>query len=333
MHDREDEVPMNLLKIMRMLRSYQATDPRDKVYAALNLASDQQVGKIRIDYSPMNSPEDVYVDVAKYFLEEYKTLDWMDPVAFRCLHDLPSGVPDWSINNWLGPLEKYKRFGNETSGSFYCAAGRYTVLYDEQGNVKAPGVVHGTKLHLQGVLIDRIESVGDAVREHGLEMQLSWYQLITDASSPYPFTGESKQEAFQRILTGDTMIATNGDPIRHPDLNLCLPIDFGHKPIRIANPLPITPPHNPYGQIFLASSMTGKRQFAVTRSGYMGLVPDGARAGDWVCMLLGGKVLYVLREAESNQYRMAGECYMHGLMDGQSLDMLRSGGVRKIIVL
>jgi hypothetical protein len=52
--------------------------------------------------------------------------------------------------------------------------------------------------------------------------------------------------------------------------------------------------------------------------------------GDVVWALAGGQVLYMLRPVENvlNKYRFIGECYAHGLMDGEVARWLRIGEAR-----
>lgn len=66
------------------------------------------------------------------------------------------------------------------------------------------------------------------------------------------------------------------------------------------------------------------RRFATTRGGYMGLVRKDVAVGDEVFVLLGGEVLYVLRP-ERDHYLFVGECYLHGLMDGEAMRWLEDG--------
>ena len=69
---------------------------------------------------------------------------------------------------------------------------------------------------------------------------------------------------------------------------------------------------------------------------YMGLAPPTAREGDIVVVLYGGNVPYIMRRAEDKDYMLrdeisggdalkawqfVGEAYVHGLMDGQALDI------------
>ncbi|KAF2181337.1 hypothetical protein K469DRAFT_589960, partial [Zopfia rhizophila CBS 207.26] len=63
------------------------------------------------------------------------------------------------------------------------------------------------------------------------------------------------------------------------------------------------------------------RLFFITVNGYMGLGPRNAREGDLICCFYGGPMLYVLRRTEDAEesYRIIGDCYVHGLMNGESL--------------
>ncbi|KAK1752662.1 heterokaryon incompatibility protein-domain-containing protein [Echria macrotheca] len=72
--------------------------------------------------------------------------------------------------------------------------------------------------------------------------------------------------------------------------------------------------------------------FCVTENGFMGRVPVGTRVGDQVVVLLGAKVPFVLRKYEDcDGFYLIGECYVHGVMDGELLEDLdeakkRQGG-------
>ncbi len=74
------------------------------------------------------------------------------------------------------------------------------------------------------------------------------------------------------------------------------------------------------------------RRLATTRKGYLGVVPAGARSGDVVAILGGSEMVVILRTADedlqSNLYRVVGLAYIHGLMDGEIIGMVRAGKVR-----
>lgn len=66
------------------------------------------------------------------------------------------------------------------------------------------------------------------------------------------------------------------------------------------------------------------RRFCVTAEGRIGLVPHNALAGDLVVVLHGAQVPFVIRPSAATggrQYELVGECYVHGLMDGEALNL------------
>lgn len=75
------------------------------------------------------------------------------------------------------------------------------------------------------------------------------------------------------------------------------------------------------------------RRFCITQRGLMALVPPGARIGDKVAVFHGAQVPCVLRRVDAkqsgNMYRLVGEGYFHGVMDGEALKF----GQEEIITL
>ncbi|KAK3381247.1 heterokaryon incompatibility protein-domain-containing protein [Podospora didyma] len=55
-----------------------------------------------------------------------------------------------------------------------------------------------------------------------------------------------------------------------------------------------------------------------TSKGYIGQVPKSSRAGDVVCVIEGVAVPFVFR-ASSGGYKVIGQCYLHGIMEGEAL--------------
>jgi hypothetical protein len=69
----------------------------------------------------------------------------------------------------------------------------------------------------------------------------------------------------------------------------------------------------------LALLSLDQRALITTRTGYLGLAPKAVRQGDVVAILLGCRCLIVLRPYSNNLFHVIGECYVHGLMDGEIL--------------
>ena len=64
----------------------------------------------------------------------------------------------------------------------------------------------------------------------------------------------------------------------------------------------------------------------------MGIVPAATRLGDLVCVLFGGQVLYTLRSTGQDLYEFVGECYIHGLMDGEAFEQSDAQATNKEIL-
>jgi hypothetical protein len=64
---------------------------------------------------------------------------------------------------------------------------------------------------------------------------------------------------------------------------------------------------------------SSKRRFCTTANGSLACVPKASREGDIICVLFGGEVPYVLRPTGTGFYWIIGECYVHGIMHGESL--------------
>lgn len=77
-----------------------------------------------------------------------------------------------------------------------------------------------------------------------------------------------------------------------------------------------------------AASAADGRIFARTRSGYYVLGPAALEVGDVVCVLFGCKVPFCLRPI-GERYLLVGECYVHGLMNGEAMDMLARDELHK----
>lgn len=53
-----------------------------------------------------------------------------------------------------------------------------------------------------------------------------------------------------------------------------------------------------------------------------GLAPQGCKVSDIVCILLGCSVPVVLSRDRGSLYKIVGEAYVHGMMDGQAMEMV-----------
>lgn len=70
------------------------------------------------------------------------------------------------------------------------------------------------------------------------------------------------------------------------------------------------------------------RRFFMTSRGWIGIGPRVISVGHEVCIFFGGDTPFVLMEmpsASESIYRLCGECYVHGIMHGEAIEMWESG--------
>lgn len=71
------------------------------------------------------------------------------------------------------------------------------------------------------------------------------------------------------------------------------------------------------------SVIWNKRLFISKKKEWIGLAPSVAKEGDIICILHGCSVPVLLRprlESGETLFRLVGECYVHGIMDGEAID-------------
>lgn len=73
---------------------------------------------------------------------------------------------------------------------------------------------------------------------------------------------------------------------------------------------------------WLYSASFGTRLFTTDNvDAIIGTGPEGLRVGDLVCVLYGGDVPFILHPDGQGHYKLIGECYVSGIMQGEALNM------------
>ncbi|MCJ1366779.1 hypothetical protein MMC16_005909 [Acarospora aff. strigata] len=301
----------SLVELLQAFRQTLCTDPRDKVFAPRNLAHDVSPTDLVPNYT--KTIQETYCDVVRFSLSQpehgleilgcvahpvpnstHTEQDWDGP-------ELPSWMPDWRVRTIAVPF--YKIMGNSGNRlpSSYRPAGHH---------VSHGGQIDGSQLKFSGVRVDRINQLSS--HWHGenalnnAEVQ-SWACLVP--SGIYSHTGETFDKAFRRTVVADMQTGgrARGNSI---DWEVLHSRNDGISPSesKLKSDLSLALRHACYG-----------RRFCWTEKGYMGIVPAATQDGDEICVLYGGLVLYALRKLPSGQHSFVGECYVHGLMDGETL--------------
>ncbi|KAI9857129.1 MAG: hypothetical protein M1813_008620 [Trichoglossum hirsutum] len=152
--------PAELIDLLTLLRLFQTTDPRDKVYAALGFSSDANL--VPIDYS---SPADeVFISMTKNWIQRENNLHILDLCYPSSIEGLPSWVVDWINDGYSlrdpgytlrNPLYKSKWRTDMSGGkgeNVYSAGGDLPLVYRFEDDSKV--------LVLQGFPFDVITHTG-----------------------------------------------------------------------------------------------------------------------------------------------------------------------------
>lgn len=67
-----------------------------------------------------------------------------------------------------------------------------------------------------------------------------------------------------------------------------------------------------------AITICSRMRLCGTTKGYVGHVPNGAQISDVICVIAGAAVPFTLRQTPEG-YRVMGQCYLHGIMEGEAL--------------
>jgi hypothetical protein len=187
----------------------------------------------------------------------------------------------------------------------------YMPTYKADGGRPAKFEIQDTSLHVSGAVVDVITKVWDECwGDFNWDPTViqSWYP--ENPTDLYLFTGETLGQAFSHIINADygSVISSDGGERGF----------HKHWHFINQNPRYLDPKMKSLRDIMLfwmRSAVVGRRFFE-TSWGYIGLVPNASQVGDEVCLFYGSQVFHVVRK---NEY--IGEAYVHGLMDGEALDL------------
>ncbi|KAN0090561.1 HET domain containing protein [Hyaloscypha variabilis] len=325
-----------------------ASDPRDKIYAVLNLASDGAKLIPRPDYKLSTAV--VYTQLVISIIQSTNRLDVLSlassTVYPRTLdEELPSWVPDFS-----------QRATSSINSSF---SSLRPVSADED-SVAITSFNHNFRtLSVRGFVIDSIDGLaqvlGTETSSHGNSLQQSkskhaphWpsgatrtIQVITQSllagpKTPVPALREERMQEIADSFAEDyRQFASN-----HGEHSYTTPPRSSHwfyhnqdlvafgKSIKqwvLEYTSPTTSNISPGGFFDYRSSRHWySRRLFTTVAGNVGLGGNLCRPGDLICILLGCSTPIVLRPKQL-AFQLIGEAYVHGSMDGEAMKGVEAG--------
>src|SRR5436190_1679884 len=326
------------------------SDPRDRIYGMLGLGTGEYASLVQPDYSL--SPEQVCEAVAIESVERTGTLEFLSHLFEHKNTKLPSFLP-----NWTGKFDWNDIYSLRLGNVRYFST---STAIRAKVKLVAPGI-----LATQGAIFDTITATSPGadlfnylLQPDSLVELLSLAGLETPSEDPYCHTTDSRLVAFWHTLCGG-MEMTLRDSNRFAG-RLKGSTDLS-KWSKLATFLTAQPHFraeqwdNELGHIFPdIETATRGRKFFVTKRGCFGLAPRKCEIGDFVVVLVGGNVPYIIHSAsssspcpslsplssspsssssashepcesgdqDSRRYTILGDSYVHGIMDGELFDLL-----------
>ncbi|KAG4429435.1 hypothetical protein IFR05_015087 [Cadophora sp. M221] len=313
-----DTTGTSLMDVLARFRFTESTDPRDKVFALLGLASDT-LG-IKADYS--TDVNEVFTDAAVRIINERENLDiicqsqWQSFSNPKRRQGLPSWVPDFS---WPG------------KGTFLFA--QRAIFGSGRPKCKIPAQLKAGKMSLNGFLISPLSlyiddfpppiknKYGYLNVEETWAVVLGWWNkpLVSEEQSKL---GEDFFQAFWRTIAADrkrpylqSMRRLSEGDIAEDNALICAIQDGVEEPEKLGD-------MHCYSMIW---EMLESWRFCLTDSKHFSMIPSGSESGDIIVVLDGAKVPLVLRPVPRNDspdasvFSVVGGAYVHGLMDGEAI--------------
>jgi hypothetical protein len=309
----------DLLNLLWKFRSWLSTDPRDKLFALLPLLP--LTTGVAPNYK--DSADIVFGGLAKHLILARKDLDVLchcqeHPEIFVRNYRLPSWAPDWSkptssSSFILGPL-----------GLFSPGGWINRIRFKRKNKYASELVLEGIELGEIGecfsidtsdrlTIINSIQSLASHILSKGSgkygekdkTLEAFWRTLIVDRhySKRRRLTSEDRSVIERRFME---LYKYDGTSFR-----FMASTDF----------------------LVSLQETTATMRFCITQTGHFAMVPKHAKEGDRICLLYGGKILFVLRPREPGNgleegtrrsaFKFIGPAYMHQFMDNEAADMSR----------
>lgn len=279
------------LEVLYRSRGSQASDPKDKVYSLFRLMSEDP--RLQPNYS--RSVEDLYKDVVRAIIDNTGTLEILshhnsgNPESHS---SMPSWCPDWTVRR----------------GSHYLMQRNQ---YSAAGNTTAHAAIHGDTLRVKGRALDRIELISKRIKYNDFKsrqarqatIQKLWRLATTKGDSDFSdYQMPDVPAAFSETLSSlrNRQKGPAGSMPSVLDPNTVHEM-WNNWWTSCTNSFLLTSSGRKLAKSFddaLHRALYGKA-FFVSRQGRFGIVDATARAGDTVAVLLGGEVLFALRETSS----------------------------------
>jgi Heterokaryon incompatibility protein (HET) len=218
---------ISLTALMAYVSDNNATDPRDRIYSLLGLATDAEA-IVQPNYNA--STEDAYSEFVKSFIKKHQSLDVICfAQLFRGLDasstsSLPSWVPDWrvKVDPTVVPLMVSQSARNHIGNLRPLKASGYSVMYSASGSRKprvrfeAPG-----SIVCEGIFLDFVDGLSGCIPD-------------ADGCAPYPMVPPTSVINAPPVNQDDSKV---GDA-NHLLVKICRSLVLDRKDVYLRHPSP-----------------------------------------------------------------------------------------------
>lgn len=279
--------------LIRRTRDCECSDPRDRIYALLSIYHRNL--HIVPDYNL--SKREVYQGFCHRLIHssECGNLDILRSCESNFSRsDLPSWVPDWSIQNVTRHNQSDFAAGFSVGDATYLGYGVLRIF------------------GLRVSTIVRVKTI--PYFEPSVERTIALIRLLSDEIT---IDNDKTLEIYCRTLCNNRIRETR-DPPRESEPALetsmeTLRLFLGSEQVRS----PLTIEGNRYCE--LVNYHLENRSFFITERGQISIGPRGAKPNDLVVVFPGCSSPIVLRSTENGRYRVIGACFIHELSHSQAL--------------
>ncbi|KAI9730858.1 MAG: hypothetical protein M1834_005576 [Cirrosporium novae-zelandiae] len=349
---------MSMKRLLLGSRWFEASDPRDKVFALLGLTPANH--GIFPDYT--KNVDEIYRKVAANVLfmhsdkcpvagrghEAMSLLAEVDRSEWKL--DLPSWVPDWTANSRDSFWCRHGSLGYKAAGdsairlswckdpNHICIAGKIVDAVQLASNIAPPEVDSlDPRFVKKGMRTKQAEEILAFSR-----LPLSYWiyetSFIAAQCGQYnTLDFEAREKTYWRTLLANGSAKHCNEHFNHYKE---IPISEYSKhywhfrqylaiicPNRVPNgadfanfSIALQPHIEGFTKFAESLALTSlDRRFFATLGGYMGIGSSRMQPGDLICVFLGGCVPWVIRK-EGKEYALIGECYVDGFMDGEAME-------------
>lgn len=323
---------------MSITRFCGASDPKDKVFALLALASDVDLNAFDIDYRM--SWIDISVGLARHTILQSNTLDILSWIGLSRptpqVDVLPSWVPDMSSTVLLAPIYPYdwpdrSKLNSQDSP-------HVTLMCNETSLV-------AKCLKIDDVLTtvpDRMAADHTERYKDMLAILQKWYQVASEHPSYVGFQ-KKRINAFcgtlkmtlgskgveghiEKVYSAGIGWRWHFKKLLGDDVGSSNPEDPEEVEFDLDSANPFSPEnqhlYTPWARevLFRELDHLQRRSFGFTYGGRMTLLPPGAREDDHLCLLYGLQLPFVLRESTNRYYQVIGAFYVHQHFNWEKLE-------------